>query len=85
MILFIKDRIKKRIRMFKERKAENETGHKNKTTTGSTGLENGHSNGMFDYGQIFGGTQTLTKDLNNDDVDSMQNSSARFEIDTQQS
>jgi len=50
MILFIKDRIKKRIRMFKERKAGNDTGHKNKTTTGSTGLENGHSHGFFDYG-----------------------------------
>jgi len=56
MILFIKDRIKKRIRMFKERKANNDTGQKNKTTTGSTGLENGHYHGMFDYGQIFGGT-----------------------------
>lgn len=40
MILFIKERIRARIKMFKE-KRENETQIKHKTTNASTRLENG--------------------------------------------
>lgn len=62
MILFIKERIKRRIKHFKEKRA-NDTNQKKQTTTASTGLENGPSGNVLDYGILFGGT--LTKDLNN--------------------
>jgi hypothetical protein len=55
MILFIKEKIRLRIKMYKEKKINETQNNRNRTTFASTGLENGaHGNG-YDYGQLFGG------------------------------
>ena len=95
MILFIKERIRYNIKLYKQKKSNpNDTTHNNnkkdKNNTISTGLENGVSSGngagVIDYGLLFqGGQFGNNMDLKQINESNLNNSQEAIEIDTQQS